>query len=76
MSKKEIIEAQMPVITNYERVLREYRNFEGKILTIVDSSVIDRQQNKAMKSLICQVLFSSKFRLLEDLKFIGQGEIK
>lgn len=46
---------------NYYRIENSIKNLSGQILTIIDASISDKQQNKAIKDLIkhrvCERLF-------------------
>ena len=51
-------------IVHYNYFEQEYRLLSGKILTIIDASIADKQQNKCVKDLIK----SEFYRRINDLQ--------
>ena len=55
----------------YDRLLDDVRGLTGEVLTIVDASVVDEQQNKAIKDLVKGEFRKFLFRY-EDICFHGK----
>ena len=50
---KEKVKGRIKVFTAIEVIARKHK---GKILTVIDASISDKQQNKAIKDLLNQVM--------------------
>lgn len=57
------------------RLLDDMKDLTGKVLTIVDASIVNEQQNKAMKDLI-RAQFTKTIGRYEDICFYGKQQKK
>src|SRR3972149_1400282 len=55
----------------YDRILDDIRDLTGKILTIIDASIINEAQNKSIKDLIKKE-FSTILNHYENICFYGK----
>ena len=55
----------------FERLKNDIKDLSGRILTIVDASIADKTQNKAMKDLI-KSQFARTLGRYEDICFYGK----
>ena len=60
-------------VVHYEYFEEQLRVLSGKILTIIDASISDKQQNKCVKDLIKSEVYRRIYDLQEFYKFHEQG---
>ena len=53
---KQVYEDSPRKLSNYDRLIQDFKTLEGRILTIIDASFTKGEQCNAVKSLISQEL--------------------
>ena len=64
----QVVEKDRERAVKYYRLEDDLKRLSGKVLTIVDTSITDERQNKAMKDLI-KGLFSKEIYHYQDICF-------